>query len=92
MTVHKGILKSAMIPLSAIRKTVSLPAGSFTRADLKGGARLTVPGAPCVRLELGEPVTVRRAWGKDLEAETVFVSAGDPAGFVHGLAREKIGG
>ena len=92
VTVHKGILKSALIPLNTIRETSCLAAGSFTRADLRGGIRLTVPGAPCVRLELAEPVAVKRVWGKDVEAETVFVSAGDPAGFVDRLRREKIGG
>jgi len=84
--VHKGILKSAMIPLSAIRGTRCLAAGSFTRADLRGGMRLTVPGAPCVRLDLWERVAVKRAWGKDSKAQTVFVSASDAEGFVRELS------
>jgi hypothetical protein len=82
--VHQGILKSASVPLIEIHATEGFPAGSFVRSARRG-AKLTVPGAPCVRLDLAAPVTVRRVWGPDVQSATLVVSAADPKALMNGI-------
>jgi len=83
LTIHKGILKSARIPVELIENVGLIE--NQPSSDGAAAVRLTVPGAPRVVIDVSCPIAVKRLWGPDQLVRRVFVSSSDPVSFVSAI-------
>jgi hypothetical protein len=60
------------------------PESELARKD-PGVARLTLKGSPAVKIQLSEPVTVKRVWRGEQKFHTLVVSADDPTALCRAL-------
>jgi hypothetical protein len=82
--VHRGIFKSARVPLCSIAGAAVR--GGEADAEVAGVARFDVAGAPRVELSLREPVVPRGVLGGLPPADRVLLSADEPGALIRALA------